>query len=550
MNSIATALTDTKKMEESDYTIKEFIEDNLKIKNKEGKLINLKFNHAQNELYDVIKQNFGKKPTRIIVLKARQLGISTFTEGLITALTINTPNTDAVLIAHNTESSGKIYEMTQLFIDCLPPGLRPKQKYSNKKQIVFDGETNGLKSSIRVMANGDATRGSTYRLAHVSEIAFFDNPKESMVALNQAIPSVNDSLAIIESTANGFNYFYEMWQDAVEGRSDYIPLFFPWYMDPSYSMPYRGFEKTQYEVDIQKKYNLTDDQLQWRRWCISNNCKNDEVMFRQEYPISPEEAFITSGQSVFNTEIIMNRMKEITPPIRKGYFTYDYDGMRITNIKWKDDNEGYIKIYQEPDGRNTVLGGDTAGEGEDFFVGQVLDSNGRQLAVLHHQFDEDLYTKQMYCLGRHYNSLIAIETNFSTYPNRELQRLGYRFLYVREKYDRIVSDVQPKFGFRTTSQTRPVIISGLVEIVRETPELINDRETLQEMLSFVYLKGKPQASEGAHDDLVLGLAIAFEALKQIPHKSLKTEISKPKRVVEKKNTYYEEFFNFGMEDFK
>ena len=145
MNSIATALTDTKKMEESDYTIKEFIEDNLKIKNKEGKLINLKFNHAQNELYDVIKQNFGKKPTRIIVLKARQLGISTFTEGLITALTINTPNTDAVLIAHNTESSGKIYEMTQLFIDCLPPGLRPKQKYSNKKQIFFDGETNGLK---------------------------------------------------------------------------------------------------------------------------------------------------------------------------------------------------------------------------------------------------------------------------------------------------------------------------------------------------------------------------------------------------------------------
>ena len=126
-------------MEESDYTIKEFIEDNLKIKNKEGKLINLNFNNAQGKLYEVIKENYGKKPVRIIVLKARQLGISTFTEGLITALTINTPNTDAVLIAHNTESAGKIYEMTQLFIDCLPPGLKPKQKYSNKKQIVFDG---------------------------------------------------------------------------------------------------------------------------------------------------------------------------------------------------------------------------------------------------------------------------------------------------------------------------------------------------------------------------------------------------------------------------
>lgn len=532
-------------MNESDYTIKEFIEDNFKIKNKEGKLVNLKFNHAQNKLYEAIKKDFGKKPVRIIVLKARQLGISTFTEGLITALTINTPNTDAVLIAHNTESSGKIYEMTQLFIDCLPQGLRPQQKYSNKKQIVFDSDNGGLKSSIRVMANGDATRGSTYRLAHISELAFFEKPKESMVSLNQAIPSVNDSLAIIESTANGFNYFYEMWQDAVEGRSDYIPVFFPWYLDPSYSMTYRGFEKTLYEKDIQSKYGLTDDQLQWRRWCIANNCKNDETMFRQEYPISPEEAFITSGQSVFNTEIIMNRMKEIKEPIKRGYFKYDYDGMRITNIKWVDDIEGYIKIYVEPDGKNTVLGGDTAGEGEDFFVGQVLDGNGRQLAVLHHQFDEDLYTKQMFCLGRYYNSLIAIESNFSTFPNRELQRLGYRFLYVREKYDRIVSDVQPKFGFRTTSVTRAVIIGQLVELAREHIDLINDRQTLQEMLSFVYIKGKPQASQGTHDDLVLALAIGYEAIKQIPHRILKDEVTRERKFAPR-DTIDDEFFNYGM----
>ena len=368
-----------------------------------------------------------------------------------------------------------------------------------------------------------------------------------MISLNQAVPSTNDSIVIIESTANGFNYFYEMWQDAVEGRSDYIPLFFPWYMDPNYSMKYRGFEKTKYEVDIQKKYNLTDEQLQWRRWCIANNCKGDETMFRQEYPISPEEAFITSGQNVFNTELIMEHMKDLPEPIKKGYFTYSYDGQRITNINWVNDQTGYIKIYKEPDGRNTVIGGDTAGEGEDFFVGQVLDGDGNQLAVLHHQFDEDLYVKQMYCLGKYYHSLLCIETNFSTFPNQELQRLGYRDLYVREKFDRIVKDVQPKFGFRTTAVTRPIIISQLVEIAREEIERIVDRETLQEMLSFVNIKGKPQASDGTHDDLVMALAIAHEGRKQIPHRPLKDEGRVQNKNIEREVKDDDlAFFNFGM----
>lgn len=531
---------------ESDYTIKEFIEDNLKIKDKNGQLVHLSLNHAQNLLYEAIKERYGKEPVRIIILKARQLGITTASEALITSLCINTPNTDAVLIAHNSDASSKIYEMTQLYVDAMPNGLKPSQKYSNKKQIVFDNEKGtGLKSSIRVMVGGDATRGSTYRLAHVSELAFFDKPKESMISLNQAIPSTEDSLVILESTANGFNYFYEMWQDAVNGRSDYIPLFFPWYLDPNYKMKYKGFEKTQYEVDIQEKYSLTDEQLQWRRWCIANNCKGDEQMFRQEYPISPEEAFITSGNNVFNTEMILEHMKNIPEPIKKGYFTYRYDGLRITDIRWVDDQNGYIKIYKEPDGRNTVIGGDTAGEGNDFFVGQVLDGDGNQIAVLHHQFDEDLYVKQMYCLGKYYNSLLAIESNFSTYPNQELNRLGYRNLYIREKYDRIVKDVQPKFGFRTTSLTRPIIIDQLVELAREEIDRIVDRETLQEMLSFVNIKGKPQASDGTHDDLVMALAIAHECRKQIPHRPINGE--KNTNIFETETNNDEmSFFNFGM----
>lgn len=530
----------TEKLEQ-EYSAKEYIEDLYKIKDKEGNLVPLVFNTAQNTLYDKLKESYNKKPTRIIVLKSRQMGVSTFFEAFICFLTSNVPYTNAVIEAHLADSATNIFGMTKLFINQLPNGLRPSEKYSNAREIVFDNdEGTGLKSSIRVMVASDATRGSTYKLAHLSEVAFWEHPKEAMSALNQAVPNTNDSLIVIESTANGFNYFYDLWQDSVNGRNDYIPIFFPWFIEPHYSMPYKGFELTPYEKDIKERYNLTNDQLQWRRWCIANNCSNDELVFRQEYPISPEEAFITSGENVFNTEIILERMKDLPTPIRTGYFTYEYNGLTIKNIHWNEDSQGYIKIYQDYKGGNYVLGGDTAGEGEDFFVGQVLAPDGSQVAVLHKKFDEDLYTKQIYCLGLYYHALVAIEVNFSTYPNQELQRLGYPYLYVREKYDRIRPGNLEKFGFRTTSQTRPLIISQLVEIVREDIDKIVDRETLQEMLSFVYIKGKPQASEGTHDDLVMALAIAYEAYKQVPHRG----IFKNQRR-EKERSSDMEFFEFG-----
>lgn len=519
---------------DAEFTAKEFIETFFKIRNKKSQLVNLKFNSSQEKFYSLLKESYGNKPSRYIVLKARQLGISTFTEAFITFMTMFTPNTNSVIMAHLSESATAIFNMTRLFIDEMPAGMRPQQKYSNAKEIVFDGE-NGLKSSIRVMVASDATRGSTYKFAHLSEVAFWEHPEEALLALNQAVPMTDDSLIVMESTANGFNYFYNLWQDAVNGRNDYTPIFFPWYVDPDYTRPYDGFSLSPYEKDIKEKYDLTLDQLQWRRWCIANNCGNDEVKFRQEYPISPEEAFITSGTSIFNTELILEHMKNLPEPIRRGYFNYDYDGLHITNIRWVNDPNGYIRIYREA--RGTVIGGDTAGEGSDFFVAQVIDSSGYLCATLHHQFDEDLYVKQVYCLGIYYQSLVAIEANFSTFPNRELARLRYPTLYVRETYDTMHPNAVEKYGFVTTRLTRPMIINQLVEIAREHIEKINDRETLQEMLSFVRNKtGRAEASEGTHDDLVMGLAIAYEALNQLPTR-------KPKPVVERRDEDLE-FFEY------
>jgi phage terminase large subunit len=186
-----------------------------------------------------------------------------------------------------------------------------------------------------------------------------------------------------------------------------------------------------------------------------------------------------------------------------------------------NDRNGYIKIYSLPNTPEVTkycIGGDTAGEGSDFFIGQVLDARtGKQVAVLRHQFDADQYTKQMYCLGMYYKqALIGIESNFDSFPIMELQRLGYVNQYVREAQDTYTGKTEKRFGFKTTSLTRPTIISRLIEIVREHVDTMYDKDTLEELLTIVRNeKGRIEAPEGGHDDLMMALAIAHHIREQV-----------------------------------
>jgi phage terminase large subunit len=227
------------------------------------------------------------------------------------------------------------------------------------------------------------------------------------------------------------------------------------------------------------------------------------------------------GKTVFDARAIQNRLESVPKPIRQGYFTYDYDGLKITNIRWQNDRNGYIKIYGIPNTPRMTqycIGGDTSGDGSDFFTGHVLDARtGEQVAVLHHQFDADMYAKQMYCLGRYYgDALIGIEANFDSYPIRELQRLEYPRQYTREAMDTYTGKTEKRFGFKTTSLTRQPILSRLIEIVREHCETINDTATLEELLTIIRNeRGRIEAPQGGHDDHMMGLAIAHEIRNQV-----------------------------------
>lgn len=497
---------------------KAYIENYIKIRDKKNNIVPLVFNEPQLKYYNVIKSmHQARKPIRIIILKARQMGFSTETEAVIFKNVVTHHNYNAGIVAHKEDSTTNLFNMSKRMLEYLPEDIKPEQKKSNAKELVFNNDMGtGLDSRIKCMTAGGKGigRSDTFTALHLSELAFWEGDKKAtMTGLLQAVPNTPESMIIIESTANGYEYFKEMWDRAVAGESGFYPLFIGWNELKEYSMPYTGFDLTQEERELKEQYNLTLDQLTWRRWCIQNNCSGDINQFKQEYPICPEEAFLSTGNCYFNKENIINRINTAPEPLVRGKFTCYYDGIRIRNQKFLEQEEGNIKIYEYPQKRVPyVLGGDTAGEGSDFFTAHVINNiTGKQVAVLKQQYNEIEYVKQVYCLGMFYNcALVGLENNFSTYPTQKLAELNYPNQFVRKKEDQYNNKYEKSFGFKTNSITRPYILGLLQEIVHDNIDVIQDKDTLREMLTFIVNdKGRAEAEEGYHDDLVMALAISY-----------------------------------------
>lgn len=519
----------------------DYIENCLKIKTKSGTVVPFRLNDAQRKLYAVAKrQQDAGKPVRLIILKARQLGFSTLTEGLIFHACATRKNVNALIVAHREDATANLFRMSKLFYDELPAPVKPMLRASNAQELVFENPSKlrserearpGLRSRIRCATAGGRGigRSDTLQCVHLSEYAFWpdgaDGKASTLAGILQAVPSLPGTMVVIESTANGFEDFKERWDAAVAGENDFEPVFFAWFENPDYSMTVvPGTEWTPEERDLKAAYQLTDEQLQWRRWCIANNCGGSLDMFRQEYPASPGEAFLHSGTGVFDNEQIVLRLERLPEPAGRGEFT---DG------EWTESETGAITLYELPEeGVPYVLGGDTAGEGSDYFTAIVIDNvTGRIAAKLRQKYSEPEYVRQIYALGRFYNdALVAIETNFSTYPVMKLQEMEYSNQYSREREDTYTRQMRKSYGFRTDRQSRPRAIANLVEVFSSHPEWFTDRELLEEMLTFCYNEDhRPEALAGKHDDLVMGAAITYA----VRHQQRMTVLTEPEKPREK-----------------
>ena len=219
---------------------KKFIEGYLKIKDKNAKVVPFIMNKPQLKVYEAIqKQAHNGRPIRVIILKARQMGFSTLTEGIIYKQTATKANISSGIVAHEITATNNLFNMTKRYHDNLDKDLKKPLKASNAKEIIFENSDGNSTIKCMTAGNDSIGRSDTFQNLHISEYAFWKGNKEdTLLGLMQAVPNASNTIVIIESTANGYDDFKDRWDKAVNGESEFVPVFCAWHELDEYRMPY------------------------------------------------------------------------------------------------------------------------------------------------------------------------------------------------------------------------------------------------------------------------------------------------------------------------
>ena len=286
----------------------------LKIRSKSGEIKPFLLNQAQRHIHATVEQQLrATGRVRAIILKGRQQGCSTYTEGRFYWRATHRFGVRAFILTHDNDATNNLFEMAQRFHEHCPLSVRRTIDASNAKELIFAGIDSGYK--LGTAGNKSVGRSSTIQLLHGSEVAYWPNASEHAKGILQAVPNESGTEIFIESTAQGIgNYFHEQWQLAESGQSDFVAIFIPWYWQDEYRRPIdKDFRITEEEMMLVDYYGLNYEQLSWRRGKINELSAGglDGVKsFMQEYPCTPLEAFIMSGEDSFITPDIVERARK------------------------------------------------------------------------------------------------------------------------------------------------------------------------------------------------------------------------------------------------
>ena len=282
----------------------------LKIRSKSGEIKPFTLNTAQSYFHDQVEhQLLSTGKVRVITVKGRQMGLSTYTEGRFYWRVTHRFGVRAFILTHDSDATNNLFEMAQRYHEHCPLAVRPTVDASNAKELIFSGLDSGYK--IGTAGNKGVGRSSTIQLLHGSEVAFWPNAAEHAKGIMQAVPNEKGTEIFLESTANGVgNYFHEQWQLAEAGQSDFLPIFVPWYWQSEYQKSIQEpLELDDQEQEYKSLYGLTDEQLNWRRYKIvelSVGGLDGAKAFSQEYPNTAVDAFQGTGEDSFiNPDLVM-----------------------------------------------------------------------------------------------------------------------------------------------------------------------------------------------------------------------------------------------------
>lgn len=291
----------------------------LKIRPKAGRLVPFELNKAQQYLHAVAeKQLLEKGYIRILVLKGRQQGISTYIEGRFYWKTTHRQGVKAFILTHEDKATRNLFEMAKRYHDNCPAKLRPATGSDAANALDFKNLDSGY--SVGTAGTKAVGRSGTVQYFHGSEVAFWPHADTHSTGVMQSVALLPETEIFLESTANGIgNYFHSQWQLAERGDSDYLAVFLPWYWQDEYKRPLDDdFELTGDEFESLRHFKedgLTAEHLNWRRYKImefTNAGDNGEWKFKQEYPFTAAEAFQTSGDEglIDPRDVLSARKKE------------------------------------------------------------------------------------------------------------------------------------------------------------------------------------------------------------------------------------------------
>jgi hypothetical protein len=470
-----------RQMKHDPHRVQEVAADWLRIRDRNGRPVPLIANEAQ-------RRYESRRGPMNIVLKARQMGMTTWIAARFFLHTITTPGTLTLLVAHNRESAEAIFRLVQRMWQELPQDVCEgplKRSRANVGQMVFPE----LDSEFRIASAGDenAGRGLSVQNLHCSEVARWPGEAAATLAGLRAALAPSGEM-VLESTPNGaYGAFYDEWVGGVDAGEGLVRHFLPWWLEPAYVGPAVDVDRlSKEELDLLHRHGLSPAQIGFRRELEARY----GVMRSQEFAEDAESCFRTTGMCCFDLESIERRLisLHVEPQLR---------------------HNGALQAWLPPAaGREYVVAVDSAGGGGegDFAAVQVVElTTGLQCAELQQRLRPVELARAAAELATEYNrAVVAVERN-----NHGAAVLAY--LETRERYDRIWCGGRQRGepGWLTTASSKPEMIARLGSLLLESPERFYSRRLLAECRTFVAGEnGRTGAISGAHDDLVMAMAVA------------------------------------------
>lgn len=475
---------------------------------------------------------------RYCTLKARKWGISTLWLGYGLEAAERIPNFQGAIVADNNDSAAALLHQGKQMRNRQP--FKLVTKFDNRSQLYFASPLDSA-IDIETAKSPDPLRGRTMRFVHATEPQLWDDAQRKRAAIENAVADRPGTVISYEGTGAGRNWWYEFWWAARKGHSDYTAIFLPWLMDRDFDY---SVHATPEEIEqAVKTMTFNEEQLRllgaswgqllWRRKKIATVFEGNEKYFAQEYPATPEEAFMADGRPCFNPEGIDRAEKFCVEPTWRGDIATE--GMREDSrgvvFNLVDDPRGALKVWERPiASRAYSIGSDTGhGIGQDNSVAYVMDNRtGLMVAsFVCNTLEPRPFGKALCALGQSYNWAYVLPEIEG--PGRAtldaLKEFSYPRIGSRAIYDQAHRVSGIKLGFSTNVASRPILFNEIRANLQDYKgSTIRDIELCQEMHTMYRDEaGRECCPGGKKDDRVMAWGVTLMACRESKNPDAKQE---------------------------